>query len=553
MTTKTISPEVKWLHAKWKLPESAFALVEQLLRSESEGSTACTVTDSVSDWGKAITLDNSSADAPLVLIEQEGKAYLQSYLLYDTENEIAVRFQKLAKNQLPVVDVESKLKSLFPQSAENDPQMQATRLASMRQFTLITGGPGTGKTYTLARILALLLESNPGCRIQLAAPTGKAADRMKQSIQNSLSSLPKAFDAHYQTLNHIAETSSTLHTLLGYHPEIAQCRFNEENLLACEVLIVDECSMVDIHLWKALLRALSENTKLILLGDPNQLESVGQGNVFTELTYEAKRPDSAMHQSHVQLTESRRFRDRPGILEFTKALEDVDADRAIALLQCSVTDPQSVAGLIWLDPKGDFLTCANYPPPIIEALERVAVASTPEEALNELEKVCILTAQRNYFVGAKETGVRINAFLQEKNETRNQPIIINRNDPDTGLRNGNVGIIHSSEDGARSAYFPSDTNQAKTFSLSKLPDYSPAWAITIHRSQGSEYDHVLVILPREDSPISTRELLYTAITRARKTVYIVGIESDIKSAIIHRSHRVTLLSTAFQRAQKHLG
>ena len=185
----------------------------------------------------------------------------------------------------------------------------------------------------------------------------------------------------------------------------------------------------------------------------------------------------------------------------------------------------------------------------MSALEKVATAETPQDALDALGGVCILTAQREYFVGSMATSREIEAFFSLRKDSRNHPVIINRNDPETGLRNGTVGIIHSPHDGKRLAYFPTGDGSLKEFPLSKLPDYSPAWAITIHRSQGSEYDDVLVILPREESPMATRELLYTAITRARKNVCVAGDLGSVKKAARTSSNRTTLLAAAFEYPQ----
>jgi len=215
-------------------------------------------------------------------------------------------------------------------------QIKAVDVALQKKLALITGGPGTGKTHTLVRLLTMLIEQGIGAsRIRMAAPTGKASDRMKKAVGESLGNLPSDFQQHIDALRSVANRSSTLHSLLGYNPSTGLCKFNESNPLPCDVLIIDECSMVDVLLWRALLRATPADARLILVGDPNQLESVGRGNVLAELVRVARNEDSPLHGAWVHLTEARRFKDRPGILALATALENLDAERAVKLLSAA--------------------------------------------------------------------------------------------------------------------------------------------------------------------------------------------------------------------------
>lgn len=533
----TKSPEIEWLQRKWALPESAVGAVLELVREEGGGSTACEIVDPITDWGNAASAAHEGLPTPLVVVENGGIRYLQSRRLYRAELDIATRILEMAAKEIPWPDA-SWDQGLFPESEKDDLQAAAARMALSRQLTVITGGPGTGKTYTLARILALLVASGvPANAIRLAAPTGKAADRMKKAVSDSLSGLPAGFEHHLDALARIAESSSTLHALLGYHPGDGVCRFDAGHRLPCSVLIVDECSMVDVLLWRALLEALPDEARLVVIGDPNQLESVGQGNVLAELARAARRSKLA----HIHLTEARRFQERPDILSFARALEQSDADAAVKLLEDTKAAPGS-RGLAWLETSGGAFDCAAFPPAILAALEKGARAGTPQDALEALGKVCILTAQREYFVGSKAMSAAIDQYISRQPGVRNQPVIINHNDPETGLRNGTVGVIHTSSDEKRKAWFPAGDGTLKEFPVAKLPDFSPAWAITIHRSQGSEFDDVLVILPREESPMATRELLYTAITRAKQNVTVVGDLKTVRRATLKTSQRTTLLA-----------
>ncbi len=551
-----ISPDLDWLQRRWGLPEHAFKHVRALLNAHSQGGTACDLSGvspgfAADHWGTGVTVAASAAGSaatgpsprPLVIVPGQGGPLLQSWHFFQAERQIAGRLLALAAATAHELSGETKLRELFPQAQTGDRQLEAARVALARQLTLITGGPGTGKTYTLARILALLIDSGIGpAQIRLTAPTGKAADRMKGAVSDSLGALPEKFLPLTGALKIVAQSSATLHSLIGYNPGTGCCRFDAANPLPIRVLIVDECSMIDVLLWRALLEALPKDARLILLGDPNQLESVGHGNVLSALAQTASKAASALSASHVHLTEARRFKDRPGILAFAKALETFDAAGAVNLLENSGCAAQET-GLQWLPTAGAALSYTALPGSIRSVLEEVAGADTPQSALAALGKVCILTAQREYFVGSKATSAMIDGYFSRHPElVRTRPIIINQNDPETGLRNGAVGVIHTDGSGARKAWFPTLSGGLQEFSVARLPEYSPAWAITIHRSQGSEFDHVLVVLPQKESPMATRELLYTAITRAKHSVIIAGDIEAVRIAAGTCSQRQTLLA-----------
>ena len=538
----TNSPDIEWLQRKWELPDAAADAVLALLKEESRGSTACLIPEKVSEWGKAAGAVNETS--PLVVIDHMGKRYLQSRRLCRAEREIAARLLEMADKEVSLPFAPDN--HLFPGAEKNDLQSEAARVAMSRQLAMITGGPGTGKTYTLARILALLVASGiPANMIRLAAPTGKASDRMKKAVSDSLSGLPAEFQPHLDSLVRIAESSSTLHKLLGYNPQKGCSRFDAAQPLPCSVLIVDECSMVDVLLWRAVLQALPADSRLVLLGDPNQLESVGQGNVFAEMTRCAGVAGSKLGPTHVHLTEARRFKERPDILAFARALEQSDADAAVKILE-NVEGASAPRGIGWLKSPGATLPCADFPKPVLDALEKVARAGAPQHALDALGKICILTAQRDFFVGSQAMSAAIEQHFFQQKGARNRPVIINHNDSETGLRNGTVGVIHTDPDGKRKAWFHAGDGKLKEVAVAKLPDFSPAWAITIHRSQGSEYDDVLIVLPREESPMTTRELLYTAITRAKHNVYVAGELGSVRKAATTSSDRCTMLAAFLQ-------
>jgi exodeoxyribonuclease V alpha subunit len=528
-----MKPESQWLKDKWAMPDGAADAVELLFEAHKDGSTACKLDIASSELRHAVAKPDGDQSTPLVAVEMDGSTFLQTRWFFEAEKKIASRL--LALNSQASTTCPSQ--NLVDYFSEEGPQREAAKLALDRNLAIITGGPGTGKTYTLARIIALLLDAGEDLkRIQLTAPTGKAADRMKQAVEEACGALPKL----QENLRAVASTSRTIHSLIGFHPGKNACTYHAAHRLPCKILIVDECSMIDTLLWQALLEALPDEARLILLGDPNQLESVGRGNVFTEIAHAG-----VLKPARAHLTKSHRFADRPAIFALAKAIEEKKADSASVLITEN-TDPACAHGLFWKDATGHSQVLKHLPPAVLEAMQAVAFAPTPEEALKALENVRILTSHRTPAAGQQSLGMEIEKFLLEKfpgKKILNRPVIIDRNDPETGLRNGEVGIVHTAE-GTRAVHF----DKRPPVSLSKLPEHSPAWSITIHRSQGSEYENVVVVLPKKaDSPLATRQLLYTAITRAKKSLFLFGSTEVIEKAVAESATRITLLRWHLER------
>jgi len=528
-----MNPETQWLQKKWKLPDDACDAVEKLFAAQKEGSTACKLQEPVSGWGNAAAAPDGEQTTPLVLVSHGDSTFVQTRWFFEAEKKIARLLWQL-NCEAPVPFPPEKVSAYF--SGEGR-QRDAAAMALTKRLTVITGGPGTGKTYTLARILALLIEGGIDPKlIQLTAPTGKAADRMKGAVNEACKSLEECLRVKLEAAS---SSSKTIHSLLRYHPGKDTCTYNIGHRLPCSVVIVDECSMVDTMLWKALLDALPDGVRLILLGDPNQLESVGRGNVFSEMA-----ASESLKTARVHLTQSHRFENRPAIAQLALAIEDRNDSAALDLLSKN-QDASCPNGVFWDESAGFSQILKSLPPAVLEAMQSVAFAPTPQDAMTALNTVRILTSHRIQTSGSDSLGSEIEQLICKKRpdqKIKNRPIIINRNDPETGLRNGEVGIVYSDADGLM-VFF----EKREAIPISKLPEHSPAWTITVHRSQGSEYENVLVVLPKKSSsPLATRQLLYTAITRSKQSLFVYGPAEVVQKAIQSPLSRTTLLEWHLQ-------
>ena len=402
----------------------------------------------------------------------------------------------------------------------------ALRAAAPERFELVTGGPGTGKTTSAARLVADLMEKNPSVRIALAAPTGKAAARLGEAIASAWERAGLAV-----LKEQVPVAGRTLHRLLGYDPSTDSFRRGPTDPLEHDVVIVDEASMVPLLLMDALFASLRPSARLILLGDHDQLASVEAGSVLSDVVRAADR--GPLKRAVKRLTRSHRFDDTKGIGALARAIRDGDADAAISAMHSNEGSVQHVAHPSgddsWLE---DFATLAE---PVFEA-------ESPEAALEQLTRVRILCATHGGRPGTGAITVRAEQALRKRGRDvsgptyRGRPLLITRNDYTLGLFNGDVGIvwdeIEAGEKGARAFVSgQTDAGRARGFPLPQLPEAVTAWAMSIHKSQGSEFDNVFVVLPDRDTRVLSRELLYTAVTRAKNKVVLVGTEETLRTAI----------------------
>lgn len=450
-----------------------------------------------------------------------------------------------------------------PQSATIDWQRVAGATALSRRLTVITGGPGSGKTSTVARILALLIDQAAGheLRIELAAPTGKAAMRLRHSILQAVERLALNADLRER----IPDQVRTIHRLLGVRPDAGGFRHHRDNPLACDLLLVDEVSMVDLPLMSRLLEALPSHARLILLGDRDQLASVEAGAVLADICNHGRpSPFSAEFRNLLEATCGPLPEEEAEQTLSVAALADAvihlrtsyrfGADSGIGALSSLINAGESTAALELLTSgsHGD-LTWRTLPDAgvfdatlaaaVRDGFGAYAATDTPGAALAALEQFRILSPHRSGTCGVDNLNrLAENALGMSRPAgqpwCRLLPVMVSGNNYELGLFNGDSAVLlDDPRTGRLTAYFADPEDGLRHLSPLRLPPCAPAFVLTVHKSQGSEFDRILLILPERDSEILTRELLYTAVTRARTRVEIWGTEEVFCRAVERRIRR----------------
>jgi exodeoxyribonuclease V alpha subunit len=429
-------------------------------------------------------------------------------------------------------ELTSSLDRLFPAGWEE--QRRAAEVALAQSLTVLTGGPGTGKTTTVARLLALLAEraarqQRPPLRIALAAPTGKAAARLLEAVQQQVEALDAEDRGRLPEL-----TASTLHRLLQRRPgNSSRFRHHRENRLPHDVIVVDETSMVSLTLMARLLEAVRPDSRLILVGDADQLASVEAGAVLADLV------DGLGAREDVRiarLVTSHRFGAPIG--ELATAIRDGDSDRVIAALHAGGPHIE------WLDTDqpGDRLHGVLLPHAL--RLREAAILGNARVALATLDEHRLLCAHRRGPSGVRHWNRQVERWLTDATGEpiwadwyTGRPVLVTANDYGLGLYNGDTGVAVARPDGL-AAVVGAGTGPVE-LSVSRLSDVETMHAMTIHKSQGSQAEEVTVLLPAEDSRLLSREPFYTAVTRAKTKVRIVGSEPAVRAAIDRRVVRAS--------------
>ncbi|WP_369941901.1 exodeoxyribonuclease V subunit alpha [Xanthomonas medicagonis] len=541
------------------------------------------------DWQRALAAsrwvaqpapdDAAATDCPLVL--EQGLLYLRRYREY--ERRLAQGLRRIAAQWLPTFDVAALaplFAQLFPHAIRSAPdhladrQAQAAALALRRALLLVTGGPGTGKTTTIARLLLLRIAqaqaaSAPAPRIALAAPTGRAAERMAESLRAAVA---RALD------NGIAPAlaaalpagASTLHRLLGVIPDLPRFRHDADNPLPFDLIVVDEASMVDLPLMCKLVEAVADGTQLILLGDADQLPSVEAGDVLAAIL-QAAGPGDALQADDAQALQPllgpthgvtaggglaghrvhllRGYRHAQGfaLAPLADAVRAGDADTALALLRGG-----ELAGVHFHEDHDDPLVARRDA--LLAHWRALADAEDPAAALRAAARLRLLSAVRAGAQGARGLNARIEQLLADSGGGprrlgaaspwfHGRLLLITENSYRHGLFNGDVGICLRDAQGALVAWFEGEGDgQVRGFHPAALPAHESAFAMTVHKAQGSEFDEVWLQLPVRDARVLSRELLYTGITRARRSLHLAASEAVLRAALARHAARISGLA-----------
>lgn len=492
-------------------------------------------------------------DQPLRPLVWDGtRLYLQR-LFHD---ELAVaddlarrgRFPSEAASPAEAAALEATLDALFNSDEPSDPDLQrrAAQIALTQRISVIAGGPGTGKTRTIARLLAsayrLAADRGEALDVVLAAPTGKAATRMTDALHLAIAEAQADGVLHPAVAAALYEiVATTLHRLLGALPG-AGFRRNSSNPLPHDFVIVDETSMVSLPLMARLLDAVRPDAKLVLVGDPFQLASIEAGSVMSDIVGPGSDPTvDAGPDLHplagrvTVLTRSHRFAADSDVAAVATAVRRGDADAALEILDAGRP------GATWIrdtDSAGIEDLLRRLVAAAIEVIE-AADAGEAQAGFVAMGRMKVLAATRHRPLGLYDWTRRIEdgiarAFPSVRIGNRwyvGRPVIVTANDHPNGLMNGDVGLLVH-RNGANGVVFPT-TPDLRYVPVSQLDHIETWWAMTIHKSQGSEFAHAVVSLPSDSSPILTRELLYTAVTRAKPQLTVVGSEAAIRAAIAH--------------------
>ena len=521
---------------------------------------------------------------PLIL-DESGRLYLQRYWRY--EQDVAGELLKRLAGPPSGMDealLADTLKRLFPgssQSEETDWQKVAVFAAVRQRLCVITGGPGTGKTYTVARLLAAMLEQPGGDQriIRLAAPTGKAVARLQESLREAAKDLavPEAIKAKLQD----ESITTTIHRLLGTIPDSVTFRHDAANPLTADVVVVDEASMVSLSLMARLLAALKPETRLVLVGDKDQLPPVDPGGMLHDLcqaaasnrfslgfcadyfgccgeTLCAPAPPEPGGLADVVVRLSRNH--RSGNSRFLHAASiSVNAGGADDFLKLARLPETTGSTVVWQElPRHEKLketvrdVVRRYYKPVFQC-------ASVAEALQTFGRFRILCAVREGPYGCAAVNRLVEDILREDGlvpaesfrlaSYRGKPIMVTANNYLLKLFNGDIGLIWP-EEARLLVHFPAKADSIRAVARERLPAHETAYAMTVHQSQGSEFQHVLVVLPDRETPLLTRQLLYTGLTRARQSVTILALETILRQAIAAQAQRASGLCQALRLPSK---
>lgn len=555
------------------LGHSSFALTDAHRLLDALGTSA--TLPMTSEWADALagsprvtTAEDACGDDVLIAFAH-GRVALLRYARYEQAlaERLYARSQSGPTNDAVACDpaVAKRLRRLFALDAATrshddiDRQALAAAMALRHRLLLITGGPGTGKTTTVARLLATLVSASDGhhatpLRLALAAPTGRAAARLGEAIDHVLREDVAADRVDAAIADLVPRQARTLHRLLGWQPGRVAFRHDAENPLPFDVIVVDEASMIDLPLMAKLVAAVPPDATLVLLGDPDQLPAVEAGDVLgglcaacgdglalraqdaefistaLDMTVPVQESSAPLAGARVHLLRGWRQADVSVLRDLAQAMQQGDRDTVIARLRSD--DP----GLAWRH--GDAAALAELMQrDVLPAFEAIRDADDPQQSLQRASSLRVLTALRRGPFGAEhwnawcaaELGARVPYF-------HGRLLMIAANSERHGLYNGDLGVVWRDERGDAAVWFDT-AHGLHAWRPAQLPAHASAYATTVHKAQGSEFDRIVLILPDADSRVLSRELLYTALTRARRGVRLWATPEALDRALERRTWR----------------
>ena len=536
---------------------NAAQVLQQLVEASLQGDSCIEVEPSqiaaLADL--AVSSEIATTQVAPCVYDQQGLAL---YRYWQLEQRLAQQICRLKRQTIQAVDAEQ-----YQDLLSDEHQQAALKMVLQQGLSIITGGPGTGKTYTLARIIAALNQTIPDIRIAMAAPTGKAAQRMQEALQNSFND-PKLLESGLITDELRNQTTQTLHRLLGIGNRQIP-RFHPKQPLPYDVIVVDEASMLDLNLATLLFEAVPEQCRLILLGDANQLASVEVGSVLADL-----QQVQALTENRVQLQTSRRFSGEAKIGQFARFIQAQQGlsspDLVLSKLETEIVQAaplqtislnKDMPDLIQLEylPEQQDVEIEPYQQKLmagfqayIEALKHYIQADEPVEQIQNViqafDDYRILTAVRHGPLGIEQLNRYAGHWLNQQLKQIavgdwyiGRPVMMTYNDYQLGISNGDIGICfkHRTQAQQFEVFFPSLN---KWIAAHRLPrSMQTAFALTIHKSQGSEFTHTAIVLDAHAEKLLSQELIYTAVTRAKKVVSILADRKALQQSLMIRTVR----------------
>lgn len=534
---------------------NAAHILQQLVEASLQGDSCIQVdTTQLEALGDlAVSSEIATTQVAPCVYDQQGLAL---YRYWQLEQRLAHQICRLKRQTTQTIDLSS-----YQNLLSDEYQQAALKMVLQQWLSIITGGPGTGKTYTLARIIAALNQMIPDIRIAMAAPTGKAAQRMQEALQNSFND-PKLLESGLITDELRNQTTQTLHRLLGMGNRQTP-RFDQKQPLPYDVIVVDEASMLDLNLATALFEAVPDHCRIILLGDANQLASVDVGSVLADL-----QQVDALAENRVQLKNSRRFSDEAKIGQFARfiqaqqhatahhsALSKLEAEIVKAEGLQPITFSKEMLDLIQLEYLPEQYDIEPYQQKLMYGFQNYLAALNDYiylgDAADDIQQVIrafddyrILAAVKHGALGIEQLNRYAERWLNQQLKQIavgdwyiGRPVMMTYNDYQLGLSNGDIGICfkHRSQPQQFEVFFPSLN---KWIAAHRLPrNMQTAFVLTIHKSQGSEFTHTAIVLDAKAEKLLSQELIYTAVTRAKKVVSILADPNALQQALTIRTVR----------------